>query len=125
MSKSEYTCNCSTVHHDVVDEIKEKMLDSEKYTKAAEFFKVFGDVTRIKILWALDQKEMCVCDLCDVLDMSKSAISHQLGSLRDKHLVKYRKDGKSVFYSLDDNHVRAIFETGLEHIGHINKKLED
>ena len=121
MSVSEYSCNCNTTHHDIVDKIKKKMLKEDTYKSLAAFFKVFGDDTRIKIIWALDKHEMCVCDLCNVLDMNKSAISHQLSSLRREHLVKYRREGKSVYYSLDDQHVRLVFEMGLEHIGHKHK----
>lgn len=118
MARSEFTCNCNIVHHDVVDRIKKEMLSPGEYENLAMFFRVFGDETRIRILWALDQHEMCVCDLCNVLGMNKSAVSHQLGSLRKEHLVRFRKDGKSVYYSLDDQHIRQIFETGLEHIRH-------
>jgi len=118
MSRSEFTCNCNIIHHDVVDAIKKEMLPPSEYECLADFFKVFGDGTRIRILWSLDQHEMCVCDLSNVLGMTKSAISHQLGSLRREHLVRFRRDGKTVYYSLDDKHIRKIFETGLEHIRH-------
>ncbi|HHU74808.1 MAG TPA: helix-turn-helix transcriptional regulator, partial [Clostridiales bacterium] len=83
----------------------------------ADFFKVFGDSTRIKILWALDREDMCVCDLAVLLGMTKSAISHQLKTLRQARLVKYRKKGKVVIYSLADDHVKNILEVGFEHIG--------
>ena len=82
----------------------------------ADFFKVLGDSTRARIMWALDESEMCVCDLAVLLNMTKSAISHQLRSLRQANLVKYRREGKVVFYSLADDHVKQIFEKGLEHI---------
>ena len=82
----------------------------------ADFFKMFADPTRGKILWALDQSELCVCDLGEVLGMSKSAVSHQLGTLRKAHLVKFRREGKNVFYSLKDEHVKSILEVGMEHI---------
>jgi DNA-binding transcriptional ArsR family regulator len=118
MSRSPYTCKCNTVHHEIVDHIKEEMLPREESEALSALFKVFGDETRIRILWALDQHEMCVCDLCSVLGMTKSAVSHQLGSLRAVHLVKWRKDGTSVYYSMDDEHVREVFETGLAHIRH-------
>lgn len=118
MSRSEFVCNCNIVHHDVVDRIKKEMLSGAEYESLSAFFRVFGDETRIRILWALDQHEMCVCDLCNVLEMTKSAVSHQLSSLRKVHLVRFRKDGKSVYYSLDDEHIRKIFETGLEHVRH-------
>ena len=81
-----------------------------------DFFKMFADPTRAKILWALDQSELCVCDLGEVLGMSKSAVSHQLGTLRKAHLVKFRREGKNVFYSLKDEHVKSILEVGMEHI---------
>jgi ArsR family transcriptional regulator len=82
----------------------------------AEFFKVFGDSTRLKILYALSMSEMCVCDLAALLSMSQSAISHQLKVLRQTRLIKYRKDGKVVYYSLDDDHIRRVFEQGLAHV---------
>jgi len=82
----------------------------------SDFFKVLGDSTRAKIMWALDESEMCVCDLAVLLQMTKSAISHQLRSLRQSNLVKYRKEGKVVYYSLSDEHIKEIFEKGLEHI---------
>jgi ArsR family transcriptional regulator len=82
----------------------------------SDFFKVLGDSTRTKIMWALDESEMCVCDLAVLLNMTKSAISHQLQCLKQANLVKYRKEGKVVFYSLSDDHINAIFEKGLEHI---------
>jgi cadmium efflux system accessory protein len=124
MSGSKFVCDCTVVHHEVVDDIKKSMIDVGEYKKLAAFFKVFADETRIKILWALDLSEMCVCDICSVLDMSKSAVSHQLASLRKEHLVKYRREGKSVYYSLDDEHVKQVFETGLEHIRHFNENTK-
>ncbi len=89
----------------------------------SDFFKVLGDSTRSKIIWALDEHEMCVCDLAVLLGMTKSAISHQLRSLREANLVINRREGKNVFYSLADDHVKQIFEKGLEHIR--EKKSED
>ncbi len=93
------------------------MPEEEKLYDLADFFKVFGDSTRIKILWALDREDMCVCDLAVLLGMTKSAISHQLKTLRQARLVKYRKKGKVVIYSLADDHVKNILEVGFEHIG--------
>ena len=84
----------------------------------AEFFKILGDTTRAKILYALDQNEMCVCDIANVLGMSKSSISHQLGTLRRSGIVRCRKEGKEVYYTLDDEHVKGLFELGIEHIEH-------
>ena len=82
----------------------------------AELFKVFGDTTRVKIISALFEAEMCVCDIAELLSMTQSAISHQLRVLRQARLVKHRKEGKVVFYSLDDEHIKTIFNQGLEHI---------
>ena len=86
--------------------------------KLSEFFKILGDTTRTKILYALDKNEMCVCDIANVLGMSKSSISHQLGTLRRCGIVKCKKVGKEVFYMLDDEHVKEVFEVGIEHIEH-------
>lgn len=109
-------CDCSVIHEDVVNNVKKKMPPEENLYDLAELFKVFGDTTRIKILWALDEAEMCVCDLAALLNMTQSAISHQLRILRQARLVKYRKEGKIVYYSLDDEHVKHIFDQGLIHI---------
>lgn len=109
-------CDCDVIHSEIVEKVKSDMPDEEILYDLADFFKVFGDSTRIKILWALDRGEMCVCDLAVLLNMTKSAISHQLKSLRQEKLVKYRRDGKNAFYSLQDEHVRNILEVGLEHI---------
>jgi ArsR family transcriptional regulator len=109
-------CDCDVIHADVVDSVRKTMPDEEELYDLSDFFKVLGDSTRAKIIWALDQREMCVCDLAVLLNMTKSAISHQLSSLKQANLVKYRKEGKIVFYTLTDDHVKAIFEKGLEHI---------
>jgi len=114
--KSELICDCEVIHADIVDSVKTKMPEEDELYDLSDFFKVLGDSTRIKIMWALDESEMCVCDLAVLLNMTKSAISHQLHCLRQANLVKYRKEGKVVFYSLTDDHVKAIFEKGLEHI---------
>lgn len=118
MIKEETTvlCDCEVIHGDVVDMVKAKMPLEDNLYDLADFFKVFGDSTRIRIMWALDESEMCVCDLAVLLNMTKSAISHQLKSLRQANLVKYRKEGRVVYYSLTDDHVKQIFEMGLEHI---------
>ena len=118
MSKNEFICDCSVIHQNVVDETIRNMPEDDIFNKLAEFFKILGDTTRVKILFALDQNEMCVCDIANVLRMSKSSISHQLGTLRRMGIVKCRKSGKEVFYMLDDNHVREVFEIGVEHIEH-------
>ena len=118
MSNNEFVCDCNIIHQEVVKETLEKMPKQELFNKLAEFFKIIGDPTRTKILFALDQNEMCVCDIANVLGMSKSSISHQLGTLRRSGIVKCRKVGKEVFYMLDDDHVQKVFEIGMEHIEH-------
>ncbi len=109
-------CDCDVIHAEVVEEVSRHMPEDEKLYDLADFFKVFGDSTRIKILWALDREDMCVCDLAVLLNMTKSAISHQLKTLRQEKLVKYRREGKTAIYSLLDEHVKNILEIGLEHI---------
>lgn len=112
-------CDCNFIHEEVVDKVKGKMPEDEKLYDLAELFKVFGDTTRIKILYALFEEEMCVCDIADLLNMTQSAISHQLRVLKQARLVKFRKEGKTVYYSLDDNHINQIFDCGLCHIEEI------
>lgn len=109
-------CDCNVIHEDVIKRVSENMPKEETLYDLAELFKVFGDSTRVKILWALDEAEMCVCDIAVLLNMTQSAISHQLRVLKQARLVKNRKDGKVVYYSLDDEHVKAIFDQGLIHI---------
>ena len=103
---------CEPVHGEALSGIQEEMLYD-----LAELFKVFGDSTRIRILYALMQSEMCVCDLASTLQMGQSAVSHQLRVLKQAKLVKYRRAGKTVFYSLADSHVVTILDQGLDHIG--------
>ena len=121
MSRNEFICDCNIIHKDVVDSTLNKMPDEILFIKLSQFFKILGDVTRTKILFALDQNEMCVCDIANVLGMSKSSISHQLSTLRKSSIVKCRKIGKEVYYTLDDDHVKQLFEVGIEHIDHKNK----
>ena len=118
MAKNEFICDCNIIHKDVVENTSKKMPDWDTFIKLAEFFRIIGDTTRARILFALDQNEMCVCDIANVLGMSKSSISHQLGTLRRSGIVKCRKEGKEVFYMLDDEHVKEVFEIGMEHIEH-------
>ena len=101
-----------------IDRAKINMLEAETIDSLSKLFKVLGDPTRIKILWALNVHELCVLDICDVLGMTKSAVSHQLGTLKEAKLVKARREGKEVYYSLDDEHVKEIFETGIVHVSH-------
>lgn len=109
-------CDCNVIHENIVSTVRGKMPEDEQLYDLAELFKVFGDTTRIKILWALAESEMCVCDIAVLLNMTQSAISHQLRVLKQARLVKYKKEGKVVYYSLDDAHVKQIFDQGLIHI---------
>lgn len=114
---NQFSCDCSVVHEDAVKRVGAAMPEGAFFLKIAEFFKILGDPTRIKIIYALEQGELCVCDISSVLGMTKSAVSHQLSLLRKANLVKYRRDGKNVFYSLSDQHISAIFEAGRDHVG--------
>jgi ArsR family transcriptional regulator len=107
---------CTVIHEDVVATVRKEMPDDEALADLADLFKVFGDSTRVRILCALLRAEMCVCDIAALLGMSKSAISHQLRTLRQTRLVKYRREGKVVYYSLEDEHVGTIFDQGLVHV---------
>ncbi|MDR2071753.1 MAG: metalloregulator ArsR/SmtB family transcription factor [Treponema sp.] len=109
-------CDCNVIHEDVIARVRTLMPEDETLLNLADMFKVFSDSTRVRILCALQHSEMCVCDIAALLGMTKSAISHQLRSLRQTRLVKYRKDGKVVYYSLDDEHVGSIFAQGLIHV---------
>ena len=109
-------CDFYQVHEDVVKAVTEKMPDEDELYDLAEIFKVFGDSTRIKILYVLFEAEMCVCDIAALLGMTQSAISHQLKALKNARLVKSRREGKTVFYALADDHVKTIIDQGLEHI---------
>ncbi len=108
--------DCEAVNIEIVNKVKFNMPDIKKLYELSDFFKVMGDGTRIQLLWALEESEMCVGDLAVLLDMTKSAISHQLKVLRMAKLVRTQKKGKNVYYSLDDNHVQKILEYALEHV---------
>ena len=112
------SCNGNIIHEDIVVRVKDQLPAEETLYDLAELFKVFGDTTRIKIICALFESEMCVCDLAALLEMTQSAISHQLRVLRQAHLVNYRKEGKVVYYSLDDDHIKMLYEQGLVHVLH-------
>lgn len=109
-------CEEFCAHKAVLDEVREKLPDVEELCDLAELFKVFGDTTRIRILYGLFEAEMCVCDIAEMLSLTPSAISHQLKLLKQFRLVKSRREGKTVYYSLADDHVRSIIDTGREHI---------
>ncbi len=108
--------DCGHLHEDILSRVNEAMPDDEILYDLAELFKIFGDSTRIKILYVLLESEMCVCDIAQLLGMTQSAISHQLRSLKQSKLVKYRREGKTVFYSLADSHVHSIIAQGMEHV---------
>ncbi|AGA68619.1 putative transcriptional regulator [Desulfitobacterium dichloroeliminans LMG P-21439] len=115
--ESEYiSCDDICIHPDLIHMYADQILSLERATKLAYLFKTLGDPTRIRIMDALARSEFCVCDLAELLDLSQSATSHQLRILRNSNLVKYRKDGKMVYYSLQDNHVQELYRQGLEHI---------
>jgi len=114
--KEQVVCDCDVIHEDVVERVRGAMPVGKDFYDLANLYKMFSDNTRVRILWALSREEMCVCDLAVLLDMTKSAISHQLKFLRLGNLVKYDKRGKVVYYSLADSHVKDIFEKGFEHI---------
>lgn len=109
-------CDTVEVHEDLLKIVNEKLPQEEELYDLAELFKVFGDSTRIRILFVLFEAEVCVCDLAEALNMTQSAVSHQLKILKQNKLVKSRREGKSIFYSLADGHVRTIIDQGREHI---------
>lgn len=109
-------CDYMHAHPDIVEKVKNKMADENKLFDLAELFKIFGDSTRIKILYTISMTDMCVCDIAQILGMTVSAVSHQLSILRRAKLVGTRRQGKSVFYYLQDEHVDLILEKGFEHI---------
>ena len=117
---NEHLCNVKIIHKEAVDKAVSALPDAYTVAGLELFFKVFADSTRIKILSALLTTELCVCDLCSVLEMKQSAVSQQLRFLRQMRLVKSPQDGKSVYYSLDDSHINEILRMGMEHIGEKN-----
>ena len=116
MAKNDISCDCDVLHQEAVDRAKAVMPTEERFFELADFFKVIGDSTRSKILWALDNGEMCVCDLAEHLGMTKSAVSHQLATLKEAHFVLCHREGKHIRYRLADDHVAHILSDGLAHI---------
>jgi len=110
---------CQIIHKEIVESVSKSMLKEDKCIELARLFKIFGDNTRIKILNALLTESMCVCDIAALLNMTHSSISHQLKILKNAKIVKYRKEGKVVYYMLDDDHIERIFKKGVEHIEEI------
>ena len=109
-------CDCPAIHDEFVDIVEKSLKPGSEYMDLAALFKMFSDPTRIKILHALELHELCVCDLACILGLTKSAVSHQLRALKTAKLVKSRRDGKAIYYSLDDEHVKTIIAMGKEHI---------
>lgn len=116
MNDDKNYCEYEHVHDEVVEQVAVDMPDEDLLADAAELFKIFGDSTRIRILSALTKAELCVCDICTVLNMTKSAVSHQLRILRQAKLVRNKRVGKEVYYSLDDDHVYSIIKLALDHL---------
>ena len=116
--EKQHICDCDMIHEKIVEDTREKMQEETQYSDLASLFKMFGDTTRVKILHALELNELCVCDLAALLGMTKSAISHQLKALRLGNLVKSRRDGQVIYYSLADDHVKYILDIGFDHIHH-------
>jgi len=116
MSRALYTCDCDVIHEDVVERVREAMLDAGDLNALANLFKAFADNTRVRILWALINESMCVCDLAVLLGMTKSAISHQLKTLRLAGLVKFDKQGKEAYYSVASSNVKVMFYKGFKFV---------
>ena len=112
IEKCEFLC----IHENVVQDVLRRMPEEELLYDLAEFFKVFGDSTRIRILYALKENELCVCDIANLLELTQTAVSHQLRVLKSSKLVKARRSGKTVFYSLDDDHIHSILDMGIHHL---------
>lgn len=111
-------CDCNVIHKEAVNKALKSKPEREELERLSEVFKLLGDITRTQILWVLDKNEMCVCDIANVLNMTKSSISHQLAILRNAGIVNFRREGKEVYYRLDDLHITKLYEIGIEHIEH-------
>jgi ArsR family transcriptional regulator, lead/cadmium/zinc/bismuth-responsive transcriptional repressor len=109
------TCITKGIHREIIRSVSRNMPDPVALYELADLFKLFGDSTRLGILWALSESEMCVCDLCALLKMKQPAVSHQLKNLKQSRIVKARRDGKIVYYSLEDEHIRRLLNLGMEH----------
>ena len=118
MERKELMCDCNIIHQNTVNIALKNKPKEKELENLTTLFKILGDSTRTKILWILDHHEMCVCDIANVLNMTKSSISHQLAILRETGIVRFRRSGKEVYYTLDDEHISRLYEIGLEHINH-------
>ena len=112
----DFECHCGHIHESSVESSMESMPDENLLLDVSDFFKILGDSTRLKILLSLYSGELCVCDICEVVGMNMSAVSHQLRILKDASLVKSRKEGRTVFYSFCDDHVSTIIGTAISHV---------
>ena len=110
------TCVTKGIHVETVSYVRNRLPESNQLNELADLFKLFGDGTRIGILWALSESELCVCDICALLRMKQPAVSHQLKNLKQARIVKNRRDGKVIYYSLDDDHIRKLLNLGMEHV---------
>ena len=118
MTANNFHCDCNAVNTELVNNVLKNMPAENVFQKLADFYKIIGNYTRCKIIYALSLSEMCVCDLANLLSMTKSSISHQLSKMRESGVVKCRRDGKEVYYSLDDEHIAGIFAISLAHVNH-------
>ncbi len=109
-------CEVYSSHGDIIERVQKRMIEEDQYSELADFFKIFGNPTRLKILSLLAIEDLCVCDICDTLDLNQTTVSNQLRILRANNIVKYRKEGKMARYSLTDLHIEMIYKVGLEHI---------
>jgi len=116
MNKEEDTCQVKIINKEKVNKVKKQLMKEDTFLEISETFKTLADKTRVKILHALSKEELCVCDISAVVEMTMSLVSHQLRILRDKKLVKYRKQGKSIYYSLDDHHIEQLLKMAFEHV---------
>ncbi len=117
------TCEGEVIHEEKVAAVKQTFPADEVLFDLSDFYKIFGDTTRVKILYALDKSELCVCDISALLGMSVSAVSHQLRTLRESDLVRTKREGKVIYYSLADEHVKSILECGLDHILELKQEM--
>ena len=115
-NKNDDICEVFNSHEDAVARVKERMPSEDEYSDLSEFFKIFGNPTRLKIISLLSVKDLCVCDICEALDLNQTTVSNQLRILRANNIVKYKKEGKMARYSLTDLHIEMIYKVGLEHI---------
>lgn len=116
MGKNELYCDCEVIHQDAVKSAREKILNEETLLLISDFYKALSDSTRIKIINLLEKNELCVCDISVILNMTKSAVSHQLKNLREMNLIKAKRKGKEIWYTLADDHVKEVFDISLEHV---------